>query len=227
MSKNVNRKKIGSANGLEAKQTDNDRLNGPKNMQKHVRSNNGENMTVGKEADKSKQMPMKAKKVKKSVKHRIEFDKSNEQDNNNASRAEVSGNAYVYRTRGMNNSHNLSNKNAAKTRNDCMFTSDSRVQWTREFMEKVRKSNEKHKQKSGLKNVKNVNVPISLQKGDGIQTGVKTDRVEQIQVEELDLLDYEDDLSIEDDEILDDNPDSAPEQQDKDLRVVESYVIDG
>ena len=68
------------------------------------------------------------------------------------------------------------------------------VQWTQEFLNKVRRSNEKHKLKKQVKTNKNSNKTVLLQakpQGDGIDTSVE---VCDISDEESD---YEDDLSID------------------------------
>ena len=86
---------------------------------------------------------------------------------------------------------------------------NSRVNWTQEFMNKVRKLNEKYLKRKNNVNKQNqktdlLNVPLQdqgleSQKGDGVDTLVEDPMI----VEEDDLLDYEDDLSVE--EYDDDN----------------------
>ena len=73
---------------------------------------------------------------------------------------------------------------------------DSRVQWTKEFMEKVRKSNEKHNKI--VKPNNRQNFVMSLQhkedRGDGICTMVENTG----NLSDEEELDYEDDISMED-----------------------------
>ena len=138
--------------------------------------------------------------VKGGAKRKIDFGKStrNEQVNNNATRAVV--------TRGLaNNSQRIPNENSL-----------SKVRWTQEFMDKVRKSNEKYqrqkqKDKRGQNskiNQTNVNGKVSLQeKGDGIDAEVLRNSTDD---EDLEILDYEDDLSIDEEEESQTNVEAQP-----------------
>ena len=150
------------------------------------------------------QMVENSKLSKKPVKRKIDFDKvqrnkilirqDNVQKNNNATNIE--GN--VRQTRNRSRSED----------NKVMTTVEpvsSKVCWTQEFLDKVKKSNAKHRKqqtvvKSGVNNSGNsLQELVPEQRGDGIQTVV-----DKPVEDEEDILDYNDDLSIEDEEM---NPD--------------------
>ena len=158
-----------------------------------------------------KQKKIQKRKSKDSVKWKIDFDIASEEQVNLNEQIVVQNNAQE------NNSSNLLDRlrtrnpqvlgkhKALKTKDSSMV--NDRVQWTHEFMGKVRKSNEKHKSKANketatkdnlgenLEVISNVDLTLQAQvgDGDGIVTAVDT--------EELEELDYEDDLSIEDEVI--------------------------
>ena len=84
-------------------------------------------------------------------------------------------------------------------------TMSTKVQWTKEFMKNIRQSNKKNlenkKSKTGDKKIETVvsndkHVGKNFQKGDGIVTEVENANKDDVDNEE-DLLDYEDDISIE------------------------------
>ena len=83
------------------------------------------------------------------------------------------------------------------------------MQWTQEFLDKVRRSNEKHKLKKQSKTNKDSNKTVLLQvkpQGDGIDTAVDVCDISDKE------LDYEDDLSIDGGDITEfDQLDPQPE----------------
>ena len=87
---------------------------------------------------------------------------------------------------------------------------NSRVQWTREFMEKVRKSNEKALMKTVKGDSKKVGAKIDKNPGREIGNKICGISQEEVQVEgdrikyhvdpvDMEELDYEDDMSMEED----------------------------
>ena len=157
----------------------------------------------------------------KSVKRKIDFDeatKGGKQVNNNATMVKV-------RSKGSaNESHkNVKSVASGKVLNDrSRFRSvgvkstdieeelsSNRVQWTKEFMDKVKKSNEKHKNKvlqgSKINKVGSIVLQSTgdqevITTGDGIVTEVVTEGPWDPLISEEEL-DYDDDLSVEDDEV--------------------------
>ena len=139
------------------------------------------------------------KQVKKYVKRKIDFSNDEtqpKQSNNNATVVNLNENkdSQVKLTK-LNGSKDLRNGNKMKTRSSApkiVPDVSSRVQWIQEFLNKVRKSNEKF-----LNNKKERAVSInsiSLQErdtGDGVSTNV------EMEVLEEEELDYDDDLSFE------------------------------
>ena len=122
----------------------------------------------------------KGKKTSKGAKRKIDFDVSQ-------------GNLHVT-TRGRSRSRSKSDKVATESADEAVYSNLSKVQWTKEFMEKVRRSNEKAANAAKVKNNKQtIESDIVLQecvKGDSIEASIDNpDGVE--------LLDYEDDLSID------------------------------
>ena len=137
----------------------------------------------------------------KSVKKKIEFGNEKakakkmiaEQVNNNATIAV--GNNKIDPEQGRSRpARNVEQKGFEKD------VSCNKVQWTKEFLEKVRRSNERHKKKADSKqSAASTNNNLSLQemKADGINTMVEGVVESNFEEEELD---YNDDLSTEDDE---------------------------
>ena len=103
-----------------------------------------------------------------------------------------------------NNNATVARISQRKINNHKQPVLNSKVQWTKEFMDKVKRSNAKYRVRKAKKNEKiqptneemNKELCYSLQvdrprqqKGDGIETTINT--------EELEELDYEDDLSVD------------------------------
>ena len=87
--------------------------------------------------------------------------------------------------------------NEGKSKQD-VDISLNRVQWTKEFMEKIRRSNERHRQKEKSVKMAENNSSDILQdrQDDGVTLGV-----EGLDPDKQELLDYEDDLSMEEEDI--------------------------
>ena len=155
------------------------------------------------------------KAVKKTVKRKIDFNQNDEKVKNtrsNDSKAVRSGDTENNNTNATKTVRNVRTRTRAGFDNAKNETS-SWVQWTQEFLDKVRKSNEKYKniaqKKLNQKNSKvdNNRLIDAFQNTDESETRTEFGDCIQMMVdnadrdEEDDLLDYEDDLSIEDGDI--------------------------
>ena len=166
-----------------------------------------------------KDNPQKKPKRGDSVKRKIDFNQSknkigdtnNEQLNKNGNSTQVAGktdlptkvNTKVNSVADMpiNDKMKLRNKSGAISGN----SEPGKVQWTREFLDKVRKSNDKYRKKQD-KHDKNCTVLQVVTRGDGIET-----LAQEIPDEDMELLDYDDDLSILDEEDLDKGEHEQPQ----------------
>ena len=157
----------------------------------------------------------------RSVKRRIDFnekDGNSKQKNNNAMVRANEANDKQTKTKKKVTPQMITRATKAAMVNlnnekglDCTKPTHSsyRVQWTKEFLDKVKRSNQKFADKQQSRNDKitaKIVKPISFQKGDSVCTeveigkaAVETDVVTDLNVidSDLELLDYEDDLSMD------------------------------
>ena len=204
---------------------------------------NESNQTISKMAKQSRSRP--------TVKRKIDF--SNEEREGNDKQVQLNNNATLMvngSTKLQGNNGQLSNKmvtRVAKAANAKPLEKEGikikpiesyRVNWTKEFMEKVKRSNQKvldkkiQKQKQMRNNAENNTSMIktsnilqesSKPRGDGVQTEVDLGTsTGQEDMDDIELLDYEDDLSIDEDlepmepYSLADNQETAGTAQDED-----------
>ena len=150
----------------------------------------------------------------KSAKQKIDFNEKSRKEmkemtqNDIVSEIQSNNNATLLND-GVNMAQNLRNRQRMKSANvtdGCRY----HVQWTKEFMEKVRKSNERNKKDLKSKKFENQksNGDLSLQVDEVLGDGILTSMENLIDVTEE--LDYEDDLSIEE-EIFPIPEDSVPD----------------
>ena len=189
-----------------------------KGKETRAKKRSGQMSDLSKEAGNSKVMAKPAK----GAKRHIDFDVSQEvrkesykQKNNNAAKVVVNSSNKL-----MNNGNVLDCRTRSKVDQNEKSSSmpEGKVQWTKEFLEKVRKSNEKHNKLKELGNSKDKHVKnrvteitdgkfndndsflqeviqVEVHANDGVNTFVENP--DNLSEEELD---YDDDLSMEDGE---------------------------
>ena len=140
-----------------------------------------------------------AKRIQNSARRKIDFMSENEEHEVSKVKENVNNNATAKVSQNIElRDRNRSTKTVNKTNG---IRSSDRVQWTKEFLDKIRKSNEKHERsvenkarKPKVVKTKTNQTDLSFQdqnKGDGIEMTVQCDDIEE--------LDYEDDLSVDED----------------------------